>query len=809
MDAPVRKPLWFTFGNHMHWVDMEWLWGAEVLPGSARDMLRLCREAGVRGNLNFDGAGYERMAAQHPEALAELRAAVAAGTIEAVGASYGQPYGLFQGGESNVRQRSFGARAVLRLLGARPHAFWEEEFDFFPQLPQLLRGCGFDSACLFFQWTWHTPELPRERASLIQWEGIDGSRLPALPRHELNLHQWPEDFAAVLASPLIHELARPALVQWLELMPSPDWMCRAELLLPRLHELAADPRFELRPRTLSELVRELDDGAAPVRAYTLDDCWHGMSLGKNGDAIPRASRAAEREVLAAEALAALAGLLGRPYPQWDVYPAWELEEAWRELLVAQHHDNHECEGLCGFVGHEQFRRASALARGVRARTERHLAWRSARPGARLVFNRLGWPRDVALHDGGGGGAAGVRVARGVPAFGWRLLEEPAAPADFVHPAFPIGVLAPGGLRLAAATQEGPFTSEDFELRAHPIHPALELRFGAAGLDPLPGRTLLPGLGAGLRLHVEPAFAIGSIRCDSPFAVHETRPRGRRPRKYPSGDWMTSAQWFEEVEAPFTALHFTDLLAADGRRGLLIAHDGSQQFFRTARGIALQLLTRDPWDQSEARQELAGSVWLLPHGPLSHAEAFRLAVELAEPPLAPVGPPHGHMSAGGAPGDVPLALGGPLLLDAPGVVLSAFHREQQAAGRGLPRWAGAGVEHPFVVRMVELDGAPARPRLLLPGPVARAWRTNLMGEAEDELAVAPAPPASVPPGAGPPGLEWSELRLSLRPREIATVMADLVLGRKQVRDLDAKRAVWAEVHRRGLEPGAARTDDEAT
>ena len=34
------------------------------------------------------------------------------GQIEVVGASYGQPYGLFHGGESNVRQRVYGVRAV-------------------------------------------------------------------------------------------------------------------------------------------------------------------------------------------------------------------------------------------------------------------------------------------------------------------------------------------------------------------------------------------------------------------------------------------------------------------------------------------------------------------------------------------------------------------------------------------------------------------------------------------------------------------------------------------------------------------------
>lgn len=59
-------PIYYTFGSHMHWVDMEWLWGYHMLPGSARDMIRLCREAGVRGCVNFDGIGYEKLAAEDP-----------------------------------------------------------------------------------------------------------------------------------------------------------------------------------------------------------------------------------------------------------------------------------------------------------------------------------------------------------------------------------------------------------------------------------------------------------------------------------------------------------------------------------------------------------------------------------------------------------------------------------------------------------------------------------------------------------------------------------------------------------------------
>jgi alpha-mannosidase len=35
------KKAWYTFGNHFHWVDMQWLWGYGVLGDSVRDMLAL------------------------------------------------------------------------------------------------------------------------------------------------------------------------------------------------------------------------------------------------------------------------------------------------------------------------------------------------------------------------------------------------------------------------------------------------------------------------------------------------------------------------------------------------------------------------------------------------------------------------------------------------------------------------------------------------------------------------------------------------------------------------------------------------
>lgn len=901
-----KRPLYYTFGNHMHWVDMQWLWGYEVLPGCVADMLHLCRETGAKGCVNFDGIGYEKMAAECPEALADLREAVAAGTVEPVGCSYGQPYGLFQPGESNVRQFTYGVRSVRRLLGVRPRTFWEEEFYFFPQLPQVLASCGFTGANLFFQWTWHTPEIPKESASLVLWEGADGTRVPALPRNALNVHQWPEDFDGLLEQGLINELASPAIVQWLELMPSQDWMCRSEVLLPRLKELFSDDRFELRARTCVEMIAELSEAARrreggtggealPVRKYRMDEVWHGMLLGKNADRHPRTSRFAEAEILAAESMAAVAGLFGRPYASWDVYPAWEIDEAWRELLSAQHHDNHECEGLCGFVGYHSMLRARALAGEVAERTRAHLEQRAGSP---VLSNALGWSRTVEalVPVGEEGEYRGALVALAPFGFATEGAVVGEASETFITERGEVWTLRREGLEVEIDVERGLVVQ--IRSRSHPdgaLHgdrPLLDLRQlvqgkrwqrpAVAAVDvsdtsirlhfepdvlredetPRPGLEAEarafwieigisadgrgvdvafsgidsltrpdPGFGGALRMAIGPAREVAEIRADSAYAVEACGGSGRVSRKYPRGDWMTSPQWFEHVEGSIVAQSFIDLLDESGG-GLLVAHNGCQQWFGADGGVDVILNAYCPWD--EARYDPGAFnvpvIRLIPHGGLSDAERVRLAREFAEsdggqrPAILeravgalPVG---GGDRAEAAP--APVSFGGLEVTGAPGVLAHAFYRDSAKAGEHLPDWAGhrmaressGACTHPYVIRLVEWNGEPAEVVLKLPGEVASAAKTNLMGEcgAWDAgnapghapghlrdtgwLSVEPTTPPDWARGAKFRGREipWIAVRFAVRPREIATVMADLVMGRKEFRDLDARREVWATVHR---------------
>lgn len=824
-----RQPLYYTFGNHMHWVDMEWLWGYNTLPGSARDMLAFCAATGARGQLNFDGIGYEKLAAEAPEVLADLRAAIAAGQVEVSGASYGQPYGLFHGGESNVRQRVYGARTVRRLLGVWPRTFWEEEFDFFPQLPQILRGAGFEYASLFFQWTWHTPHIPLEEMPVIWWEGQDGSRLLAGTRNALNLHQWPEDFAGLLESDTLRQMDRPGLVQWLELMPSPDWMCRSELLLPKLRELLAHPDFELRCVTLPEYLEIVRDLAQP-RAYTLDDVFHGMSLGKNGDLFRRLSREAEQNLLAAESLSALSGFLGRPYPGWDVYPVWELEEAWRELLSAQHHDNDECEGLCGHVGQLSYERSLGLSDHVTQRSMRALARRTPGPAHRtVVFNPLGWPRPASVEIGGH-----RRLLDNVPPFGFQVASVEASRASEpvrveetpgtltlrrgnfcvtvdrvrglvtqIHSdGFPDGALRPGAplgdMFMVHGGQPDNLERAEVLSFGRPGQPYITIlrrgRDGARvsltlGLVPecdavdltLTARELPrpdPRMHAGLQTTLAANLPGARLIHDHPYGVSEIRANGTYQRKYPTGDWMTSPQVYEDIHNPFTALQFLDI--DDGQRGLLCLHDGSQAMFRDGDKVNLLLSMYDAWDEDYFVPELYGKLRIVPHGPLTHAQRWRLAQEFNRPVLETVAPEANE-------GDMPAALSG-FWCDAPNVAVTAFYREQEVSGAHVPDYAGQGLAYPYIARLVELNGQLATARVRVPGPLAAAFKTNLLGHTEAALPITTAEPHL--PGTG----EWSAVEVPLRPYEIATLYLDPVAGRKHARDLDAYRHIWATAHK---------------
>jgi alpha-mannosidase len=292
--------------------------------------------------------------------------------------------------------------------------------------------------------------------------------------------------------------------------------------------------------------------------------------------------------------------------------------------------------------------------------------------------------------------------------------------------------------------------------------------------------------AALQTTIAVALPIFRLVHDHPYGLSELRADGTYLRKYPTGDWMTSPQVFEEVHNPFTALQLLDF--DSGERGLLYLHDGSQAMLRDGERVRNILSMYDPWDEDHFDPHLEARVRLVPHGRVTQAQRWRLAQEFARPALIARNERSGDASIN-TEMELPQQFG-PVYCDAPNVAVSACYRESEAAGVRIEDYAGAGMGFPYVLRLVELNGVATTACVRLAGPVAAAYRTNLLGEIVEPLALAraAAPDAS--------SIEWSELAIELRPYEIATIYLDMVLGRKVGRDLDAHRSVWATVHRAG-------------
>ena len=795
---------WFTVANHFHWVDMTWLWGHGTLAASVQDMLDLAESTGGRINFNVDAVGIEHLAAHHPTVMGALRDAVGEQRVEVVGGTYGQPYALFHGGESAIRQLTRGRQVILRHLGVAPVSFWEEEFCFFPQLPQMLRGHGYAQASVFFQWTWHTPHVPEEDVAVVRWEGIDGTSIPTATRNPWCLHQWPEDL-----DPMLDQLEPgkgPALIQqWVELLPSPDWMCRSELLVDnmrRLPEQVPDLRFG----TFAEAIGDLA-GGAPVRRWGMDDVFHGMSVGKNGDRHHRDSAAMEAVLLDAESMSVMAAALGRPYPHWSAHPTWELDTAWDELLSFQHHDNDECEGLCGHIGRAGLSRGRMLADHVNQRTVDHLAQRLEGPaGAPIVINPCGWPRTVALD-----GPEGTRLAT-VPAFGWVTGGEGAPPPALeVVDDGDVVRLARGEVRLEVSRRDGtarslacgdarldlsgtgglravhegrPLPVEvigtvitedgldvDLTLGGAPVRMSWRLPADVAAADLLIACPEVPPVdrdhASAIGMVVRAGQGAPALLADTPYAVGPVAGRGTYERKYPTGDWMTSAQVFETIVDPVVGLSMVELTPPGSDASLLWLHDGHEGFDRVGDHLRAVLWMHDPWDENVVDRRLDGHFRLLTHNGMAHTRRWQAAQELRRPL---------HRATLVGTGDVRQEAAGLVTHTGAGTV-AALWRMSDHDAVGDPDHVSALLDSPTLLRLVELDGSGGTARLTMPGVIRSAHRVDLTGRV-----LAPLP------------IEEGAVAVGLAPHQIATVAIDASWLQPQPRHLDQHRHIWAQVHR---------------
>ncbi|MDP2950686.1 MAG: hypothetical protein Q8P22_14280, partial [Chloroflexota bacterium] len=401
----------------------------------ARPFASLKASPALHSVFDVDAHTYEHMARRQPAAIAQLRKAVEAGTIEVVNGTYGQPLCQTVSGEAIVRHFYYGLAAIEKTLGVRVESFLSQEPLFFPQLPQVLAGFRFQRAVLRTHWAPFGSD-PAEDATLVRWRGPDGSEMPTVPRYRFTDYSWKrpdhrglekgglagadlvrwgeEDVTAFRRQAEAHGIGQP-LVSRVADFHVVDPACPDAPLANAVSLAGQGLRFV----TAKEYF-DLAENDGPVVTYSLDQMPAAIPWGLEGERLLKARTEAEGRLLVAERLDAIAHALGGPSDEA------KLNRAWKKLLLAQHHDLHVCAPWLsrrhgqpmGAVGRDLAVAATQAADAVAETALRYLAslldTSSVKGQPLVVFNPSPWPRREYVQAAG-------RVID-LPPLGYRVVD---------------------------------------------------------------------------------------------------------------------------------------------------------------------------------------------------------------------------------------------------------------------------------------------------------------------------------------------------------------------------------------------------
>jgi alpha-mannosidase len=302
--------LCLTICNHWSYIGIGWQLGIESNVLSLTDAMELAdRPPHAKTCINLDARAYELVAEKFPEVAVRLRGQLAAGKVELIGGTYGQPMGTSIGGESNIRQIVLGREVIRQALGYEMVTFLEEEEFTHPQVPQIAALAGFRYASLAQLDTWGRAGCPVLEFNVVSWKGLDGTAIPCVPKNPLFGYS-PElkKLVESAAFQKLQALGTPLLFTWEEFgWESPEQP--AYLSVPAKYKSLADQQ----PVEFVTLKDYLDKyGTDPKETVTLPmDAWNkSLTWGLGGDQVRILDRKVEGLLLAAELFDALAAALG-------------------------------------------------------------------------------------------------------------------------------------------------------------------------------------------------------------------------------------------------------------------------------------------------------------------------------------------------------------------------------------------------------------------------------------------------------------------------------------------------------------------
>jgi alpha-mannosidase len=323
--------------NHWSYTGIGWQLGIESCVLSAIDAMGMADLAPhVKTCIEWDALAYEFMAEKFPEIANRLKPYLAAGKIELIGGTYGQPLGTMFSGESNVRQIVYGRNTILKALDYEMVTFLDEEEFSHPQIPQIVLGAGYRYASLSQVDTWGKAGVPHLEVNSFEWQGMDGSKVLSTPRN--GLFGYSPNIKTLASSEefeRLRALGKPLIFTWEEFgwdhPETPAYLETAK----KYEKVAENSAVEF--VTLKEYLEKY--GKGPNKAVYFDmDAWRKLlTWGLGGDQLRIMDRKVEAILLAAERFDAIASHLGAPTR------SQAMETAWKHLLTSQSHDVALCE----------------------------------------------------------------------------------------------------------------------------------------------------------------------------------------------------------------------------------------------------------------------------------------------------------------------------------------------------------------------------------------------------------------------------------------------------------------------------------
>ena len=408
-----KKPTFWVI-PHTHWEGAVFKTREEYLemglPNILKAMRLLREQPGFRFTL--DQVAYVRpFLERYPDQEADFRRFLAEGRLQLAGALDVMPDDNMPGGETFIRQMQYGKGYYRAKLGVDVTCGWlVDTFGHHAQMPQLLAGGGYKSF-------WFFRGVPRQDyPSEFLWEGLDGTKIPAywLPFGYGLMYGSPNDAAG---------FARFAQDRFNDLNPNAHGQDRIgasgvdvsepeDHLVARVEEFNRDPKapFNIRlavPTDVEAVISRRTD--LPVFKGELNPIFQGTYSSRIE--LKNWMRRAESQLLSAEKLSVIAGLLGSPADSAAIMSCWE------PVLFNQTHDlasgvmtDHVYDDTVGSYEYSD-RKASAI---ITSKWDVLCSKIDTRgPGAPIVvFNPLGWKRTDATSVDlgfGSGGVTGVAI----------------------------------------------------------------------------------------------------------------------------------------------------------------------------------------------------------------------------------------------------------------------------------------------------------------------------------------------------------------------------------------------------------------